>query len=112
MRLYCLPNESVGLPIRGPSRQGEASGRRPQYTRDFGQYPLWPLHVEHAEGAGDGIEACVSKRDRLGIADAEIYAWMAPACFGDHVWGEIHSDDFSTTSSCRGGKRAGATSNV
>ena len=112
MRLYCLPNECVELTIRGPRRQGKAPGRRPQYTRDLRQYPLWPLHVEHAEGAGDGIEACIGKRDRLGIADTEIDARIAPACLGDHVWGEIHSDDFRTTSSCRGGERAGATGNV
>jgi hypothetical protein len=112
MRLHCLSDKREELPIGGPRRQGKASGRRPQYTRDFGQDPLWPLHVEHTEGAGDGIDACIPKRDRLGVADTEIDAWMAPDRLGNHARGEIHSDDFSTTPSCRGGKRAGATGNV
>src|SRR6476659_569462 len=112
MRLHCLSDKCVELPVRGPRRQRKAAGRRPKYTRDFGQHPLWPLHVEHAEGAGDGIDAFVGKRDRLGVADTEIDTWMAPDCLGDHGRGEIHSDNISTTPSCRGGKCAGATGNI
>jgi len=53
-----------------------------------------------------------AKRDRLGVADTEIDAWMAPDCLGDHGLGKFHSYDFSTTPSCHRGKRAGATGNV
>ena len=78
MRLHGRSNNCEELTIRHPRSYGKAPDCRAQHTREFGQHPLRTLHVQHAEGAGDGIHALIGERDRLGVADTEIDAGVTP----------------------------------
>ena len=102
---------SISIGVRTvPDRKAE--GRPVVSHRSRQAAALWPLHVQHAEGARHNIHTGIRKRDYLGVADTEIDTRVAPDRLGDHARGKINSDDVSATLGCRGGKRASTTGDV
>jgi hypothetical protein len=81
-------------------------------TRDLGEHPFRPCHVQETEGAGDRVHAGVGQRDRLGVGDPELDARVPPGRLGDHGRGEVHPDHLGTAPGRGGGERAGAAGNV